>query len=899
MKHRLWKLAVALCMSVLALAFAAVPAWADSLPANGTWGTCPWEITADGTLIVHPGKGAEQESDWGLYYSPWSNYVADITKIVFVEENGQKVIAPVNSSALFAFLYKAESIDLSGLDTSSVTSMDYMFYACASLTSLDFGNFTTTSVTSMYSMFSGCASLVSLDLRSFNTSNVTNMSYMFGTYTEHPMWGISGLPEQLNCDSLTYLDISSFDTTKVTDMSNMFMGANALQTFKVGAKFVAPAGTYGSAPVGVWIAASDGNSYYGETLVRRGVADTYARDNSVYTVGVWGTCPWVISNDGVLTVYPGTGAEKESDDFFGGSSNSYSLWSSYADHITAIVFVKENGQKAIAPTNCSSLFANLENVVSIDLTGLDTSRVTNMSYMFATGEWSTSSLVSINLSGFNTSNVTTMKGMFQGCTQLASLDLSGFNTSKVTDMSYMFGGSYRSGGEANPSTILKGCESLTSLNLSNFDTSRVTTMANMFYGCASLTSLDLSNFKTSRVTDMNAMFYGCKSLASLNISNFDTSNVTIMCSDYQNGMFQDCASLAALDVSGFNTSQVTNLNYMFKGCNALTMLDLSSWDTSKVTTMLAMFQGCTALKTIYASELWSLESIVEYFDFIGGTSSGTSDMFFNGWYWDETNNMLRPVYCALVGGNGTVFDGDHTDGEYARIDAAGQPGYFTYKAAPSAKTGWQNVNGGWYYYNADGTLLKDAFVPKDGKYYYVGKDGKLVTGGWIQYGGASYYIDSDWSLALNRWVENDGAYYYFDENAQLVANGWKQIGGKSYYFDENAQLAVNRFVQYGSAWYYFDENAQLVVNGWKQVGGKSYYFDESAQLAVNTLIRHDGKYYYFGADAQLVTDKWVGAGNDWYYFKPDGSLALNEWVTYQGYACHFNAKGICDNVRAA
>jgi hypothetical protein len=32
--------------------------------------------------------------------------------------------------------------------------------------------------------------------------------------------------------------------------------------------------------------------------------------------------------------------------------------------------------------------------------------------------------------------------------------------------------------------------------------------------------------------------------------------------------------------------------------------------------------------------------------------------------------------CNLVGGNGTVYNDEHVDYEYARIDKVGRPGYF-------------------------------------------------------------------------------------------------------------------------------------------------------------------------------------------------------------------------------
>ena len=94
------------------------------------------------------------------------------------------------------------------------------------------------------------------------------------------------------------------------------------------------------------------------------------------------------------------------------------------------------------------------------------------------------------------SNVTTMRGMFQHTTSLTTIDVSSFDTSKVTDMSYMFacGG----GNESCKLTKIKGIEkfdtsSLTTtrmmfvhqtklrvLDLSNFDTSNVTNTQGMF-----------------------------------------------------------------------------------------------------------------------------------------------------------------------------------------------------------------------------------------------------------------------------------------------------------------------------------------------------------------------------------------------------------------------------------
>ena len=81
----------------------------------------------------------------------------------------------------------------------------------------------------------------------------------------------------------------------------------------------------------------------------------------------------------------------------------------------------------LAPADSSYLFCDLDAVEAIDLSGLDTSRVTDMSEMFR----GCSSLASLDLSGWDTSRVTDMGSMFYSCKALRSLDLSHFDTSRV------------------------------------------------------------------------------------------------------------------------------------------------------------------------------------------------------------------------------------------------------------------------------------------------------------------------------------------------------------------------------------------------------------------------------------------------------------------------------------
>ena len=244
--------------------------------------------------------------------------------------------------------------------------------------------------------------------------------------------------------------------------------------------------------------------------------------------GTWGTCPWEISADGVLTVHPGTGAD----------TNGASPWEEYKEDVIKVVFKAENGGKVIAPADCSSLVGVTgSKVSSIDLSGLDTSRTTDMGVMFQY----CNDLTSLDTSPLDTSNVTNMNMMFYRCESLTSLDLSSFDTSNVEYMGMMF--------------CL--CSSLTSVNLSSFDTSSVMHVGMMFGACSSLESLDLSSFDMRNAGDMGQMFTGCSSLTSLDLSSIDTSN---MDGTKMGDVFYECTSLANVKVG---SKTLANLDLPF------------------------------------------------------------------------------------------------------------------------------------------------------------------------------------------------------------------------------------------------------------------------------------------------------------------------------------------------
>jgi len=102
-------------------------------------------------------------------------------------------------------------------------------------------------------------------------------------------------------------------------------------------------------------------------------------------------------------------------------------------------------------------------------------------------------------------------------------------------------------------------------------------------------------------------------------------------------------------VSSFETGNVTSMEEMFSDLFSIKTLDLRNFDTRNVTNMNSMFAG-SGMSTIYSGDHWKLEN--------------SESMF-----WACEN---------LMGGQGTTFNWNHTDGEYARPDGGpSAPGYFT------------------------------------------------------------------------------------------------------------------------------------------------------------------------------------------------------------------------------
>lgn len=306
------------------------------------------------------------------------------------------------------------------------------------------------------------------------------------------------------------------------------------------------------------------------------------------------------------------------------NTKSTPLWKGIASKIKRVAVVDDG----IAPQTIYAWFFTCDNLLSVNISKLDTSKTTSLGYAFS----GCKSLTEIDLSALSTSSVRSFADVFQDCSSLRSVNLAGWNTSSGDNFSQMFYqcasleeldiSSFETRKVITFKEMFRGCSSLRALDLSHFDTSDATTFASMFYNCSSLSSLNVSMFDTSAATDVSQAFYGCGSLTELDLSKASTAKVETFygmfsgCSGLTridlslldtssarnlSYLFADCSKLESVNVSGIKTSTVTDFNHMFSGCSSLKSLDLSSFDTSAAKDLSCLFFGCSSLASLNLS----------------------------------------------------------------------------------------------------------------------------------------------------------------------------------------------------------------------------------------------------------------------------------------------------------
>lgn len=302
------------------------------------------------------------------------------------------------------------------------------------------------------------------------------------------------------------------------------------------------------------------STIFAETSQTTTTNKTNDKSNDESTVK-WGGSNWTLSSDGVLTLTDGdigsavdalskvlTDAGIDPSQVTG-INIAQATTASDIDYMIGNLPNLKNvtGIKNLNYSGSSKgMFAQDKALTTVDFTGFDTSKITNMNEMF-----SFAGFEKLDLSSFDTSNTRYMWAMFDGSTQLSDLNVKNFNTANVIDMGYMF---YNIPAKT--------------IDVSSFDTGNVLSMGGMFDATSGLETLDLSNFNTKKVTTMEYMFIN-SNVSKVDFSSFDTSAVTNM-----HAMFQNAKNIEDLNLSKFTISDATTTNDMMSGMSSLNQLEL-------------------------------------------------------------------------------------------------------------------------------------------------------------------------------------------------------------------------------------------------------------------------------------------------------------------------------------
>ena len=115
-----------------------------------------------------------------------------------------------------------------------------------------------------------------------------------------------------------------------------------------------------------------------------------------------------------------------------------------------------------------------------------------------------------------------------------------------------------------------------------------------------------------------------------------------------------------------------------------------------------------------------------------------------------------------------------------------------------AKNTWITSEGGTYWVNNDGKMAANQWVWAGDAWYYVDSDGLYLTSQLLKQDSNLYWLGADGRMAASAWVTTeDGRTYYFQEDGSAVKNGWKMIDGYYYYFLKSGSMATDALVPGG------------------------------------------------------------------------------------------------------
>jgi glucan-binding YG repeat protein len=234
------------------------------------------------------------------------------------------------------------------------------------------------------------------------------------------------------------------------------------------------------------------------------------------------------------------------------------------------------------------------------------------------------------------------------------------------------------------------------------------------------------------------------------------------------------------------------------------------------------------------------------------------------------------------------------------VDGQTQTFWYYLNSAGEVQTGWQKIDGKWYYLSEDyyderGHMYCDGLYWIDGTCEYFNQNGICETamgiGSWRRVGDGLRYVQTDGTYATG-WKTIEAKDYFFDENGEMMT-GWVEYNGKTFFFNPNPYAGgvamitdeEGRSFEYifnsdgsllrdGSIWlnnyggyysneedlcFYADSQGRM-YSGWKKLNGKWYYFNP--WMMANCDISDNGRSYRLDKDGAWTGESWKTTTNN-------------------------------------
>ena len=188
----------------------------------------------------------------------------------------------------------------------------------------------------------------------------------------------------------------------------------------------------------------------------------------------------------------------------------------------------------------------------------------------------------------------------------------------------------------------------------------------------------------------------------------------------------------------------------------------------------------------------------------------------------------------------------------------------------SDNTGWRTINGKTYYYINGKAVTGERQI--DGHWYYFDANGIMQTG-FVNLGyKIVYYNYNGWMLYGEHQL--NGYWYYFDTGTGAMQTGFVNLGHKIVYYNAKGQMQYGEH-QLNGYWYYFDTGTGAMQTGFVNLGHKIVYYDTKGQMQYGEH-QLNGYWYYFDTGTGAMQIGFVNLGHKIVYYNTEGRMQYGE-----------------------